>query len=283
MSRRTRVVRERNERGFLHFLQTLTSVLRLFANQDGLSFTVEETVESRHRLVDAAGTLLMLENDFIRGDTNPTGLPTQAIQTPIQNLRHSVMRINNLLSAEIESSESIDFYDEINTAYSTPLKSNQRRGQGESHMTFQKNKLSTYVSLFSWTKIAAILQVSLSTLQRRRKEFGFSDKFEKYSDISVDELDRIYATITGNSQDGLLTPNIGRRRFIGALRSRGLRIQRARVIECLLRVDPVGTTLRWRMAIHHIMYFVATPNSLWHIDSGHTFIIYKLITHVCID
>lgn len=128
-----------------------------------------------------------------------------------------------------------------------------------------------------------MLQVSVSTLQRRRKEFELSDEFERYSDITDDELDEIHASITGNSSEGPLTPNIGRRRFIGALRSWGLRIQRWRVGDCLRRVDPVGTALRWRMTIHRRKYFVQTPNSLWHIDSGQKLIRYKLITHVCID
>ena len=92
----------------------------------------------------------------------------------------------------------------------------------------------------------------------------------------------MYRGITGSPTTGILTPNIGRRRFIGALRSRGLNVQRWRVTECLRRVDPVGTALRWRMTIHRRKY-VPTPNSLWHIDTGHKVIRYKLITHVCID
>ena len=60
-------------------------------------------------------------------------------------------------------------------------------------------------------------------------------------------------------------------------------MQRARVSECLRRVDPVGTTLRRRMTIYRRKYLVPTPNSLWHIDSGHKLIRYKLITHLCID
>ena len=84
-----------------------------------------------------------------------------------------------------------------------------------------------YRSLFfSWRNIAAILQVSISTLQRRRKEFRLSDELEQYSDISNDELDKIHAAVSGSFQYGILTSNIGRRRFIGALRSRGLHIQR---------------------------------------------------------
>lgn len=69
-------------------------------------------------------------------------------------------------------------------------------------------------------------QVSVSTIQRRRREFGLSDEFERYSDITDYETGQIYASVRGNSREGPLTPNMGRRRFIGALRSRGLRIQR---------------------------------------------------------
>ena len=121
-----------------------------------------------------------------------------------------------------------------------------------------------------------MLHVSVSTIQRRRREFGLSDEFDRYSDITDDELDQIHTSVTGNSREGPLTPNMGRR-------SRGLRIQRWRVSECLRCVDPIGTALRWRMTIHRRKYFVPTLNSLWHIDSGHKLTRYKMITHVCID
>jgi hypothetical protein len=103
---------------------------------------------------------------------------------------------------------------------------------------------------FSWEKISSILQVSISTIRRRRIEFGLSETFEKYSSVTDNELDIIYTSITSSASSGPLTPNIGRRRLIGALRRRGLHIQRRRVSECLRRNDPVGTALRWRMTIH---------------------------------
>ena len=60
-------------------------------------------------------------------------------------------------------------------------------------------------------------------------------------------------------------------------------IERRRVSECLHCVDPIGTALWCRLTIHRRKYFVSTPNSLWHIDSGHRLQRYKLITHVCND
>ena len=185
------------------------------------------------------------------------------------------------MSSQIENRYNADFYDALEVSYSAPL-SLAQTGRGRKRYEITKDQVEHLRSLyFSWEAIAGILQVSVSTLQRRRKEFGSSDSAS--SDISDDELDEIYRSITGSPTTGPLTPNIGRRRFIGALRSRGLNVQRWRVSECLRRVDPVGTALRWRMTIHRRKYYVPTPNSLWHIDTGHKLIRYKLITHVCID
>ena len=49
---------------------------------------------------------------------------------------------------------------------------------------------------FSWEKIAQLLHISVSTLQRKRRALGISDNFEQYSDMSDDELDEIYKEIT---------------------------------------------------------------------------------------
>ena len=85
-----------------------------------------------------------------------------------------------------------------------------------------------------------------------------------------------------DNSTGFLTPNLGRR-FIGALRSRGLRVQRSRVSDCIKRIDPIGTALRWRLVIRRRKYYVPALNSLWHIDSAHKLIKYKLVVHVFID
>ena len=52
---RRMVLRERNIRGFALFLQNLKSVLNLLASEQVL--TAEILSESRHRLLDASGTL----------------------------------------------------------------------------------------------------------------------------------------------------------------------------------------------------------------------------------
>ena len=63
--------------------------------------------------------------------------------------------------------------------------------------------------------------VSLSTVQRRRRELGIDNYLSSFSGIFDDQLDQIYQALTGNNESGNITPNLGRRRFIGALRRRG--------------------------------------------------------------
>ncbi len=49
------------------------------------------------------------------------------------------------------------------------------------------------------------------------------------------------------------------------------------------RVDPLGVAYRWARSIHRRRYQVPCPNSLWHIDSYHGLIRWKLIIHGGID
>lgn len=80
-----------------------------------------------------------------------------------------------------------------------------------------------------------------------------------------------------------LTPNIGQQRLLGALRHRGIWVQRERVRQILRMLDPVGTALRWRAPIYRRRYSVPAPNCLWHIDGNHKLIRYRLVIHCCID
>ena len=215
----------------------------MFNNND-TQLTTESLFEARQRLLDASGTLSFLVNDLASSAPNPTGLRTHAIQEPLQDLRDSLTQLIHTLSTLIEKSHDSDYFDNIDVAYAAPTLIQQ--GAGRKRFDISKDQLEHLRSLFfSWEKIASLLHVSISTLQRQRKEFGLTDEFKNYSDISDNELDQIYASIAGRPDEGPCTPNIGRRRFIGALRSRGLNVQRWRVSDCLHRVDPVGTALCW--------------------------------------
>ena len=159
----------------------MKAVFHLFLTPDALR-------DAKRYLLDAKGTLSLLLNDLSRGDPNPTGLPANAIQAPLRDLRESVTQPLYILSDEIEKREQESaFY--VDAAYSAGVTSTHL-GPGRRRYDISKDQLEHLRSLFfSWKKIADMLQVSVSTIQRRCKEFGLDDKYESYSDIKDDELD----------------------------------------------------------------------------------------------
>ena len=80
----TRVIGERNERDFLKFRQTVKLVLRLLIDREWLVFSLEELQESRNRLADAAGTLILIEHDLTNSDINVTRILAVSLQLPIR-------------------------------------------------------------------------------------------------------------------------------------------------------------------------------------------------------
>ncbi|XP_072025022.1 LOW QUALITY PROTEIN: uncharacterized protein [Amphiura filiformis] len=67
------------------------------------------------------------------------------------------------------------------------------------------------------------------------------------------------------------------------LNMQGYKIQRSRVRQSLLRVDPGGAALRVAPPTQRRTYSVAGPNSLWHIDGNHKLIRWKMVIHGGID
>ena len=118
---------------------------------------------------------------------------------------------------------------------------------------------------FRWVDIARMLGMSPRTLIRRRQEFGMplgqQHNFSSLSDADLDNIVRSILSVTPQSGVGLVQ---------GALRSRGLRIQRRRVIEALQRLDPVMSVLRQSRRIIRRTYQVPGPNSLWYVYNIHT-------------
>ena len=128
-------------------------------------------------------------NDLTRGDPDPTGLPANAIQAPLQDLRESVTQLLYILSVVIQKGEQESaFY--MDAAYSAGVTSTQLGpGRRPGVMAFLRISYNAcdLSRFFLWQKIADMLQV-VSTIQRRCKEFGLVDKFESYSDITDNEL-----------------------------------------------------------------------------------------------
>ena len=119
---------------------------------------------------------------------------------------------------------------------------------------------------FSTQKIAAMLGVSRWTIYRRMREFDLQQlvKFSPISNKDLDDIVRDYIDRHGST--------VGQTYISGYLRSLGLRVQRHRIRECMTRVDPVNTSLRWGIVVCRRKYFVPWPNSLWHLDGHHSLI-----------
>ena len=99
-----------------------------------------------------------------------------------------------------------------------------------------------------------------------------------------------YSTLTDNELDNIIKEFkkthgivVGRSLVIGHLKSIGLRVQKRRITEALLRVDPVNSRIRWAALVHRRKYNVPGPNSLWHIDGHHSLVRWGFVLHGGID
>ena len=130
---------------------------------------------------------------------------------------------------------------------------------------------------FSMAKISQMFGVSRWTIYRRIQSYGLQNtvQFSLLSDAQLDELVLEYM-----GRHGFTT---GRTYLAGYLKSVGLRVQRRKIRECLARVDPANTALRWGIVVSRRQYSVPWPNSLWHLDGHHSLIRWGLVIHGCID
>lgn len=78
-------------------------------------------------------------------------------------------------------------------------------------------------------------------------------------------------------------PNIGYRIMRSLLLRHGITIPEQHIRQSLCRVDPIRVAHRWSCCIYRRSYRVSCPNALWHIDSYHALIRWKLIIHGRVD
>ena len=124
------------------------------------------------------------------------------------------------------------------------------------------------------TKIAKLTGTHRNHVRAALKEYGIN---YAYSDISDDELDALITEFRKTR------PSSGIRYTMAHLRKNGYRLQRARVIASLGRVDPIGQVLRHRTATRRRQYRVPRPNALWHLDGHHKLIRWGIVIHGIID
>ena len=148
---------------------------------------------------------------------------------------------------------------------------------GRPKVEIDMDEVEYYRSLkFSWTKIARLLEVSRSTLYRRLDDEGVS-RDTTFSDISDADLDDRIISIKQ------LYPNHGERMIIGHLLNTGIIVQRARIRASIHRVDPVNTALRRSVTVRKCIYHVNGPNCVWHVDTNHKLIRWRIVVRGGID
>eukprot|EP00794_Sanderia_malayensis_P016136 gene16136-17762_t len=218
--RRNQVLRERNERGLSLFFRSLQSVLRIFVAEDIASINSEDLQQIEDNLLDSSATLTLLIEDLSRNTRPISGLPVE-MRGRIAALKRDISVVMDFISQIINREHAAEFQLDQQQAY----RSQNAEGShnlGRPYLDITRDQLEHLRSIhFSWKKIAELLNVSYSTVKRRRKEFEMEES--RFSNITDNELDIIYANLTSQEGGNLGTPNLGRRRFMGALRSRAIR------------------------------------------------------------
>ena len=77
--------------------------------------------------------------------------------------------------------------------------------------------------------------------------------------------------------------NMGEKSVEGALKARGIVVQRARIRDLMYDVDPNGAQARLKNVLHRRSCNVESPNALWHVDSHHKLIRWRIVTHGAVD
>ena len=112
---------------------------------------------------------------------------------------------------------------------------------------------------FTWSEIAAVLNVSRMTLYRRRVEYSMLQ--DDPSEVLTDsQLEQKLREMRQNY------PQFGETMAMGHLRSLGYHITRERLRRAVRVTDPINRELRWRGELcTRRPYSVAGPNALWHL------------------
>ena len=174
---------------------------------------------------------------------------------------------------------SIDFL--IATLHESQVRreftASQRKPAHRPRLDIGANQLKFLVQCgFRITEISELFRCSVKTIQRRLREYNLSE-MTKFADISDDDLD----TLTDKYVQRF--PMAGVNSYQAFLQSRGLKVQRHRVRESMIRVDGEGVENRRRRALARRVYSVPMPNSLWHIDGYHKLIRWNIVIHGGVD
>lgn len=151
------------------------------------------------------------------------------------------------------------------------------RSKGRPKIQIAEHELLNLLELrFTQVEIARLYGCSTRTVRRRISSFNLQEMVE-FSEISDQDLDELVARFVE------MFPCAGQKSLAGCLQAQNYRIQRWRIRESMLRVDPCGMEERMRNILHRRRYKVKGPNSLWHIDGNHKLIRWRIVIHGGVD
>lgn len=145
------------------------------------------------------------------------------------------------------------------------IRERNARSVGRPRISISELELRQLLEMeFSQVEIGKLLGCSPRTIRRRILDYGLQ-YIQEFSQMSDADLDELVTTFVSNF------PSAGQKTLAGYLLSQGHHIQRWKIRESLLRVDPWGVEQRSRRILHRRKYTVAGPNSLWHIDGMYSY------------
>ena len=199
----------------------------------------------------------------------------------LENVLQRVIVLQPLLCVEVSGFnqivENIKVIVQELTAMEDEMQRDIRRSVGRPAIRITELELRNLLELhFSQAEIAKLFGCCARTIRRRILEYGLEGIIE-YSTIDDQDLDDIVTNFVADF------PCAGQKTLAGYLNSQGYHIQRWRIRESLLRVDPWGVERRTRNVLHRRQYQVKGPNSLWHIDGNHKLIRWRIVIHGAVD
>ena len=163
------------------------------------------------------------------------------------NVLHEVARQTDQSTAEYKS------IPQEHQGFRCPQKMSGRKGRPP--YVVQADQIQGLRDIgFTWKSIAEMLSISERTLRNKRREMDIVETFSAIEDIALDDIVNALH---------LESPNMGERLLSGALRARGIRVQRRRMRESIARVDPLGKVLRRLRNLKRRRYCVEGSNALW--------------------
>eukprot|EP00794_Sanderia_malayensis_P013230 gene13230-14588_t len=150
---------------------------------------------------------------------------------------------------------------------------NSATQQGRPRKEATREQIETMFGIYrSWKVVAHLLGISQRTLRRRRQEHGMALSETRgprltYTQTSNEDLCNTVRSIL------FLLPDVGETLVIGALRARGIYVQRRRVRYAIMEVDPINRALRRTVSIvrRTIFYYMEQINILDPLNPTHLY------------